>query len=84
MVLLNDINLTYSIPSLQGTLAKPTKPILHPNFANRGEAKLMSTIENILIANKESFRPSRPNERRIYKIYRQCLTAGAMRSTNRR
>jgi len=27
------INQSHSIPSLQGTLAKPSKPTLQPNFA---------------------------------------------------
>jgi hypothetical protein len=51
----------HTVPSLKGTLAKPAKPMLQPNFANRGEAELMSTIEKYYFANKEPFSPSRSN-----------------------
>ncbi len=55
-----------TVPSLQGipillSGAKHTKPTLKPNFTNRGEAGLMSTIENYHFANKEPFRPSLSN-----------------------
>jgi hypothetical protein len=60
--------LKLTIPSLQGTLAKPAKPTQQPNFAkepfrpSRSNAGLRD-IENML-------------DKRIENINRQCLTAG--------
>ena len=59
---------THTVPSLQGTLAKPEKPTLQPNFAkepfrpSRSNAGLRDSANLIDIL--------------IEKINRQCLTGG--------
>ena len=60
--------LSHTVPSLQGTLAKHTKPTLQPNFAKEPFRQSRSNAGLIDSANK------------IYKQIenknRQCLTAG--------
>ncbi len=57
----------YSVPSLQGTLAKRTKPTLKPNFAKEPFRPSLSNAGLGASANLIDIR--------IENIYRQCLTA---------